>query len=289
MSRFAIAGLQLQLSSKDNRYLIEKHIRRLALRFPWVQMVVLGELATHGADPAAATELPGDIVPFYAALARETGLWLVPGSIYEKDEHRVYNTALVFNPAGELVTSYRKMFPFCPYEREVWAGDEFCTFDVPGAGRFGLSICYDQWFPETSRNLAWLGAEVILCPTMTNTIDRELELCLARANAISNQCYFFNVNVAGELGNGRSITIGPDGQVLHQAGELNEIMPVEVDFEHLRRVRERGVFGLCQTLKSFRDSEMEFPAFQLPQRGQGPLAELGELGMPRREDNTKLD
>ncbi|WP_116368127.1 carbon-nitrogen hydrolase family protein [Parahaliea mediterranea] len=296
MSRFAIAAVQLQLSNQDNRSLIEQHIRRVRRRFPWVQMVVLGELATRGADPAAATVLStgadpasDGIVPFYAALARDTGLWLVPGSVYERAGQATYNTALVFNPAGELVRRYRKMFPFCPYETGVTPGAEFCTFDVDGVGRFGLSICYDQWFPETSRNLAWLGAEVILCPTMTNTIDRDLELSLARANAITNQCYFFNVNMAGELGNGRSIIVGPDGQILHQAGELHEVMPVEIDLAHVRRVRERGVFGLCQTLKSFRDSTMPLPAFDLPGRGQGALAELGALRMPPREGEPQLD
>ncbi|MBN7796337.1 carbon-nitrogen hydrolase family protein [Parahaliea mediterranea] len=284
MSHFAIAALQLELSGRDNRYLIEKEIRKVRSRFPWVQMVVLGELASYGADTINAQELPGEAEPFYAELARDTGLWLVPGSIYEREELRVYNTALVFNPQGETVGRYRKQFPFCPYEKGVWPGEDFLVFDVPDVGRFGVSICYDQWFPETTRNLAWLGAEVILCPTMTNTVDREQELCLARANAISNQCYFFNINVAGDLGNGRSIIVGPDGQVIHQAGERDEIMPVEVDLGLVRRVRERGVHGLGQPLKSFRDSTVAFPAYAPGARAEGPLAQLGELATPNREE-----
>lgn len=283
MSQFAIAGLQLELSGKDNRYLIASEVRRVRARYPWVRMVVLGELASFGADPAHARELPGDVVPFYAALARETGLWLVPGSVYEREDGEVYNTALVFNPEGGVVGSYRKMFPFCPYEKGVRAGEDFLVFEVPGVARFGLSICYDQWFPESTRNLAWLGAEVILCPTMTNTIDRELELCLARANAISNQCYFFNINVAGELGNGRSIVVDPEGQVIHEAGERDEIIPVEVDLARLRRARRRGTLGLGQPLKSFRDSTAAFPAYPPSARASGPLADLGELALPERD------
>jgi predicted amidohydrolase len=280
MSHFAIAGMQLELSGMDNRYLIRKEIEKAKRRFPWLQMVVLGELATYGADLAAAEQMPGATESFYQGLARDTDLWLVPGSIYEQQGGAVYNTSFVINPEGEVVGRYRKQFPFCPYEQGVTPGEEFLVFDVPGVGRFGLCICYDQWFPETARQLTWMGAEVILCPTMTNTIDRELELCLARANAISNQCYYFNVNVAGKLGNGRSIAIGPDGQVLHQAGELSETFPLEVDLAHLRRIRERGVFGLCQTLKSFRNSEMAFPVYEPGARKQGPLAELGELSLP---------
>ena len=61
------------------------------------------------------------------------------------------------DPIGPL--DWRKMFPFEPYEANVAAGREFLVFDVPSVGRFGLSICYDMWFPETSRTLAAMGAE----------------------------------------------------------------------------------------------------------------------------------
>ena len=281
MDHFAIAGLQLQLSAKDNRYLIQKEIEALKRRFPWVHMVVLGELATFGADPAAAQTLPGPTEEFYCQLAKDQEIWLIPGSLMEKSDDKLYNTASVIDPTGTVIARYRKMFPWCPYETNVDSGEDFVVFDVPAVGRFGISICYDQWFPETTRNLAWMGAEVIICPTLTSTIDRELELCLARSNAITNQCYFFNINVAGKLGNGKSIVVGPDGTVLHQAGELDEVMPIEVDLAHLRRTRERGVFGLCQPLKSFRDSTMELPAYGPGARNSPALSSLGKLEIPK--------
>jgi len=281
MSHFAIAGLQLELSGKDNRYLIQKEIESVKRRFPWVQMIVLGELATYGADPAASQTLPGKAEDLYCQVAKDNNIWLIPGSILEKKNDKTYNTASVIDPSGTVIARYRKMFPWCPYEKGITAGEDFLVFDVPDIGRFGVSICYDQWFPETTRNLAWLGAEIILCPTMTGTIDRELELCMARANAISNQCYFFNINVAGALGNGKSIVVGPDGAVLHQAGERNEVIPIEIDLAHLRRVRERGVFGLCQPLKSFRDSTMAFPAYDDGKRNSPALDKLGKLQVPK--------
>ena len=285
MSHFSIAGLQLEVSSKDNRYLIQKEIESIVRRFSWVDMIVIGELATYGSDPASAQAMMGEAESFYAKVARDNGIWLVPGSIFEKSDDKIYNTASVFNPEGDVIGRYRKMFPWHPYENGITPGDEFLVFDVPNVGRFGLSICYDQWFPETSRNMAWMGAEVILCPTMTGTRDRELELTMARANAITNQCYFFNINVAGALGNGRSIVLGPDGTVIHQAGESTEVMPVEVDFEHVRRVRKRGIHGLCQTLKSFRDSNVVFPAYDLKQRRSPALEDLGKLEVPKKLDS----
>ena len=287
MSHFAIAGLQLEVSGKDNRYLIQKEIEKTLRLFPWVQMVVLGELATFGTDKSFAEELPGEIENFYCRIAHDLGIWLVPGSVYEKEDDKIYNTTMAIDPQGKVVGRYRKMFPFCPYEQGVSPGAQPLVFEVPGAGRIGIHICYDQWFPETVREMAWMGAEVILCPTMTNTTDRELELCLARANAISNQCYVVNVNVCGALGNGRSIVAGPDGRVVHQAGELQETIALELDLDLVRRTRERGVNGLGQTLKSFRDSNIEFKAYQPGERQKGALAQLGSLQLPQK--NTATD
>ena len=70
-----------------------------------------------------------------------------------------------------------------PYEAGVTPGDRFAVFDVPRVGRFGVSVCYDGWFPQTSRSLAWLGAEVIVHPTLTSSIDRDGELALARGRS----------------------------------------------------------------------------------------------------------
>jgi len=283
MTHFAIAGLQLAISEQDNRYLIRSQVEKTKRVFPWVDMIVVGELASFGPNTVNAQLLPGETERFYTQLASDNDVWLIPGSMFEQDEDEVYNTALVINPAGEVVARYRKMFPFYPYEKGVDAGSEFVVFDVPEVGRFGISICYDQWFPETTRTLACMGAQVIICPTMTNTIDRELELNIARTNAVVNQCYFFNINVAGDLGNGRSIIVGPEGSIIHQAGTETEIIPVEINLDHVKRVRERGLHGLGQTLKSFRDSKVEFSIYADDSARREMLEQLGKLEVPESE------
>jgi predicted amidohydrolase len=281
MKTFAIAGLQLALTSGDNRDRIEREIATAMSRFPWVQMVVFGELASFGPGLAHAELATGPTQLRYQAIARKHGIWLVPGSSYERSGELVFNTAWAIDPRGVVVARYRKIYPFLPYELGVAHGSEIATFDVPGVGRFGLSICYDQWFPEVSRALAWNGAEVILHPTMTGTIDRAQELILAQANAITNQCYFFDVNNAGELGNGRSIIVGPEGEVLHCAGEMNEIIPVQIDLDRVSQARTHGIKGLGQMLKSFRDTKVTFPCYDA--QTQSPsLCSLGALTLPRR-------
>lgn len=282
MKPFSIAGLQLALAPGDNRERIARETASAVQRFPWVQMVVLPELASFGTALGAAEPLPGPTEARYQALARKLGIWLVPGSLYERDGDRIYNTAIAIDPAGTTVARYRKIYPFLPYEAGVSHGTEAVVFDVPGAGRFGLSICYDQWFPEVSRALAWQGAEVILHPTLTGTTDRAQELVLAQANAIVNQCYFLDINSTGGLGNGRSIVAGPEGEVLHQAGELNEVIPVTLDLERVRASRRNGIKGLGQMLKSFRDTRVEWPCYAQPPAQSPSLAELGPLTMPER-------
>jgi predicted amidohydrolase len=287
MTPFSIACLQLAVASADNRDRIEREIARTVERFPWVQMVMLPELASFGPGLHAAETLPGPTESRYRTLAQRLGIWLVPGSLYERDGARVYNTAVVIDPGGEVVGRYRKIYPFLPYETGVSHGTETLVFDVPEVGCFGVSICYDQWFPEVARAMAWRGAEVILHPTLTGTIDRSQELVLAQANAIANQCFFVDINHAGALGNGRSIIVGPEGDVVYQAGEQHEVIPVtlDLDLDRVRGTRSNGIKGLGQMLKSFRDTTVDFPCYG--QGGGGPpvspsLRSLGPLTLPER-------
>jgi predicted amidohydrolase len=287
MSQFAVAGLQLEVSHQNNLYKVQSEIESALHRFPWLDMIVVGELASYGSKPATAQPAGGEADQAYQELARKHGTWLIPGSYFERDGDFIYNSAPVINPQGEIVARYRKIFPFVPYESGTATGEDFVVFDVPDVGRVGLCICYDIWFPEVARTLAWMGAELILCPTMTNTVDREVELCLARATAAVNQCYVLSLNVAGRLGVGQSITVDPHGTVLHQAGGNQETITLDVDFDQVRRSRERGVLGLCQTLKSFRDVGMTFPPYRQGERSPY-LDGLGPIRMPEKGEVNVL-
>jgi len=280
---FGIAGLQLAHAPGDNLERIAAEIAMVARRYPWVRMVLLGELGCFGSGHDFAQAMPGDAEAFFSALARRHDLWIIPGSLYERRDGKLFNTTPVINPQGEVIARYRKIFPFQPYERDIAPGDEFTVFDVPGAGRFGISICYDMWFPETTRSLACMGAEVILHPTMTNTIDRDIEIAIARTNAVANQCYFVDVNVAGELGVGRSVVCGPGGEVIYQAGIGREVIAFEVDFDYLRRCRERGWQCLGQPLKSFRDHPVVFPAYGSARAPSTALEALGPMALAARD------
>ncbi|QQS55673.1 MAG: carbon-nitrogen hydrolase family protein [Candidatus Competibacteraceae bacterium] len=290
MTPFAIAAIQMHVSAlHDNISAMGHRLDLLMTRFPWVQMVVFSELAPFGPLPGHAQPMPGPAEATFCQMAAHHKIWLIPGSMFELVGEHIYNTASVIDPHGQVVGRYRKMFPFRPYENHVEAGKEFLIFDVPEVGRFGVSICYDMWFPETSRTLAAMGAEVILHPSMTDTIDREVELSIARATAVTNQCYFFDINGVGDGGVGSSIIVGPSGYVIHTAGGGEETIPVEINLDRVRREREVGIRGLGQPLKSFRDRPVDFPIYQ---RGSGfpedYLHSLGPLAKPERGSRAGL-
>ncbi|GAB2595945.1 carbon-nitrogen hydrolase [Paractinoplanes abujensis] len=196
----------------------------------------------------------GEFAQFFSTAARELGIWVHAGSFHESgpDERRTYNTSLVFDPRGELVTSYRKIHLYdveiagrVSYQesRSVAPGDETVVAEIAGV-RTGLSICYDLRFPELYRRLAVEGqARILIVPAafMVHTGRDHWEVLL-RARAIENQCY---VVAAGQIGDhnpsrtcfGRSMIIDPWGTVLAQAPDTVGIAIADLDLARLDQIR----------------------------------------------------
>ena len=280
MKTLSIAAIQLNLARKDNYTLLESKAREAVYRFPWLEMLVFSELAVGGAGASNATFFLSEYLDKLKELAKELDVWLIPGSFYEETEEGTFNTTPVIDNKGDLVTKCRKLYPFLPYETGVAAGNEVCVFEIPGSGKVGIHICYDLWFPETSRALALKGAEVILHPSLTDTCDRDVERAMVKATAAQQQCYYIDVNAGGEQGVGLSLIAGPDGEILHDALAGEEFMLVEVDFDRVRRCRKRGLKGLGQPIKSYRDD----PKRHLSEVSDTDyLNKLGDLEVAKKE------
>lgn len=257
MRTLSIAAVQTVPVSGDlaatwTRFAAE--VRNVVALRPHVDLVVVPELLLAAPAPLlvpdpdfderAATSLPGPLTDRLGDLARELGVWLVPGSLVERgDDGLLYNTAVAIAPDGEIAARYRKLFPWRPYEA-LEPGSDFVTFDIPGKGRVGLAICFDGSFPEVARQLAWLGAEVIIQPTLTTTRDREMEVVMARANAFANQVFVVNVNAASPAGVGESVIVDPEGTVMQQAGGGEEVLFGVLDLDRVNLVREFGTLGI---------------------------------------------
>ena len=254
-SYLAFAALQITPVAGSPERTLERfreQVRSVRHAHPRVRMVIAPELHLMAegspfdpaADPADLAEpIPGPLTQALAEVARKNQMWLIPGSIYEQTDEGVYNTAIVFSPEGELVTSYRKCFPWIPFETTL-PGSQAVVFDIPDVGRLGLAICHDGAFPEVFRQLAWMGAEAVIQPVLTTSSDRSVELVLARANAIVNQIHVLSINAPAPTGLGRSVIVDPEGNVRYQAGATEEVITDVLDFNAVRRVREFGTLGL---------------------------------------------
>lgn len=213
-------------------------------------------LGSDSGIPQVAETLPtGTASRMLSRVARERRMWILGGSVHERDGDRLYNTAPLFDRDGELVASYRKIHLFDvdldgqPPFREsstFAAGTELVTHPVEDL-RIGLSICYDLRFPELFRGLMALGSELFVLPAQfqhrTGVAHWEL---LLRARAIENQCFVAASAQWGEFGSpeehrrsyGHSMIVGPWGDVLVEAPEEGSgVWLADLDMAELRRVR----------------------------------------------------
>lgn len=248
-----VACLQLKLQKTDNFEYIQNAIEKTLNKFPDIDLIVLSELAVGGAGAKNTVHTLDKYINLFSNIAKENNVWLIPGSFYEKTKKNIFNTAPVFNASGDLVTKARKLYPWLPYEKDVDHGSDFCCFEFPGKGIIGVHICYDLWFPETSRQLALMGSELIINPTLTPTRDREIETVMVRSTAAQQQLYYLDVNSSGDQGCGMSIVANPEGEIMHLSKNNEDIFIVEIDFDFAHKSRKEGFMGLGQNLKSYRD------------------------------------
>jgi formamidase len=210
-------------------------------------LIVFPEVIIQGPDGANEDKLAepipsGPITQAMMKLARDLKVWLIPGTLMEKgDDGKSYNTLIVISPEGKLVAKYRKMYPARPVEPSE-PGSEFVVFDIPGKGRIGLMICFDNMMPEVPRTLTWMGAEVIIKPTFADASEGgdTARTPMDITRAIEDQIYMVDVNAAAPWGNGLSSVVDPNGVVMVQLGNTEGFATVVLDLDLTKRVRDKG-------------------------------------------------
>jgi predicted amidohydrolase len=221
-------------------------------------LIVLPELfGLRGGDAelrAAAETLEGPTACWLAEQARTRAAWLLAGSLVERAGRCLYNSSLLFDPAGTRRALYRKIHLF---EAALEDGRTIRESDLYTAGRApvlteiagwrcGLSICYDVRFPELYRQYAALGAHLLLVPAnFTRRTGRDHWRVLLRARAIENQCFVVAPNqcgtnpVTGVASYGHSLAVSPWGDILAHAGDRPAIRYATLDPALLRQTRTR--------------------------------------------------
>ena len=111
MKNFSIAGLQLNLASSNNRELLTGKIKNTVSRYPWVNMVVVSELAVGGPSRSREFSLENNLKHF-SELAMDNNIWLIPGSFYHHNKEGITNVAPVISNKGDVVSVYQNL-SFC--------------------------------------------------------------------------------------------------------------------------------------------------------------------------------
>ena len=201
--------------------------------------ILLPELWNAGAfDLDACRELAQSIDgPLPTALsnkARQHRMWIHGGSFCERDGDHLFNTSVVFNDSGDLVTKYRKVhvFTYAGEQDTMTPGEGYVVVHTP-LGLTGLATCYDVRFPEMFRTMREAGAQAFLIPSGWPTKRIGQWNALLPARAVENQAWVISNNQVGQQGphilGGNSSVIDPMGVVHAHAGDTEKIFTVEVD------------------------------------------------------------
>ena len=231
-----------------------------------VELLVLPELWSCGYDPESlgvdarrdAEPLQGPRATRLSDAARTHAMYLAAGSVPELDDAgRLHDTALVFDPRGELVAWHRKAHLYPPtLEPTVFSpGLTLTTFDDPGLGRVGLVVGFDGDFPEVARTLALRGARLVVAPAAVAVEGAAAWDLLYPALALTNSQWWVQANQAGSHSTstllGASRIIAPTGTVVAQASAAvpgcaspAELLVHRIDL-HLAHTRE-GVTTLLE-------------------------------------------
>ncbi|MEA3357976.1 MAG: carbon-nitrogen hydrolase family protein [Thermodesulfobacteriota bacterium] len=281
MSRLlGLGACQMEVDPDDVQKNLDNMVKQIKLikyYSPWVKLVVTPELCFQGASDfeKKAREIPNPITEYCSKIAKDNNIYLIPGSIYEKQGDNIYNTCPVFNDKGNMIETYRKMYPWRPHETTI-SGNKTLVFDLPDIGRIGLCNCYDLWFPELIRDLVFKGARIIIIPTASGTQDRPKEVILCQAAAIQNQCYMVSVNGVGEGGKGQSMIVDPEGNVVQKAGQCQENLISMIDLENVLRSRDYGIAGVTRPMASFFHEKHRFE-YQTRPFEQSPIYNENKL------------
>lgn len=269
--------------TESNKEKLARNIADVAAR--GAELVVLQELhnslyfcQVESVDNCNLAEpIPGPSTEFYGRLAKEHGIVLVT-SLFERRAAGLYhNTAVVFEKDGSIAGKYRKMhIPDDPayYEKFYFTpGDMgFHPIDT-SAGRLGVQVCWDQWYPEGARLMALQGAELLIYPTAigyesSDTPEeqerqREAWTTVQRGHAVANGLPVITVNRVGHEPDpsgqtngiqfwGSSFVAGPQGELLFRGSKTEEENTViEVDMKRSENVRRWWPFLRDRRIEEF--------------------------------------
>lgn len=184
-------------------------------------------------------------------MAKKHNVYIIAGSIPEKDGDRYYNTAYVIGKDGNIITRHRKMHLFdidikggvYMKESDIFSyGENITVFDTEYC-KVGLAICYDMRFPEIFRVMVQNDVKLVIVPAAFNNVTGPAHWdIIIRNRSVDNQIYFAAASPARNydeayLAYGHSSVCNPFGEIIGQLDESEDILYSDIDLSYLDKVR----------------------------------------------------
>ncbi|MFY9799444.1 MAG: carbon-nitrogen hydrolase family protein [Candidatus Nitrosopolaris sp.] len=251
--RVAIVQMKSSTDKEENLRIsldfVKEGARRKArlICFPEFQMAFSSarQSSKQLADIAESAK-NGKFIMKLCSAARSCNIDVV-ATIYEKSElsvKRVYDTAVLINSKGKIISLYRKvhLYDALGFKESIklMAGNCIEPPSPTSTGTIGLMICYDIRFPEISRILAVQGAEILAAPSawIQGVMKEEHWVTLLKARSIENGLYMVAPDQVGNIFSGRSMVIDPFGSVILDMGNREGMEVVEIDIARVQSVRK---------------------------------------------------
>lgn len=250
--KVTIVQHQVLPTKEDNM----KHIEQLLEHPLHTDMIILGEMCVSPYENESfehnSITIGDDYFQRFQALAKRQQVYLIAGSVPERNNDQLFNTTFVFNPQGECVASYRKMhlfsitYPsgeFYNEANQITPGKDLVTFDTIW-GTIGLMICFDIRFPEQAARLQEMGASVLIVPAAFNQYTGPKHWRLAfRSRAVDNQLFTIGVSPSDNSHGrynyyGHSIVVNPLGEVLFEADGDPIIETISINLDDVEKIKK---------------------------------------------------
>ena len=178
----------------------------------------------------------------FSALAKEFNVNIVAGSVANRKQGGIYNTAYIFDRTGVCVAEYDKTHLFSPMHEDHFfnKGDHLCRFTLDGV-QCGILICYDIRFPELTRTLTVEGLDILFLVSQWPTVRLAHLQLLTAARAVENQMFTVCCNSCGKTDEtvyaGGSQIVDPWGTILARAEGKEQLLTADLDLSILDNIR----------------------------------------------------
>lgn len=214
------------------------------------EVIVLPEMWNNGYALQALKEHADNQLQrsfqFIKSLALHYNVDIIAGSVSNREDENIFNTAFAVNRHGEKIYEYHKihLVPMLNEPDYLNAGHNVpYMFELSDGTPVSQIICYDLRFPELTRYPAASGAKVMFYVAQWPEVRLNHWRKLLQARAIENNMYVIAANTCGSDDNtlfaGHSLVINPNGDIIAEANQVETVLNVKLNLNEVDEQRKK--------------------------------------------------